>query len=380
MDQTPEKILPGQKLGLLGGGQLGRMFTIAARTMGYEVVVLDPDPDSPAGALATEHLCAPYDDEAALAQLAGMCAAATTEFENVPASSLAYLAGHIPVRPAPDAIHIARDRILEKRTLSEIGLPVVTHAVIEDAYDLASALEQISLPAILKTATLGYDGKGQVVINSAEELEPAHERLGRVSCVLEEMVPLQLEISVVLARSACGHIETYPAGENIHVNGILDMTIVPARIDESTARDADRMARMLAEELDYVGVLAVEFFIDRDGQLLINEIAPRPHNSGHYTLDACLTDQFQQQVRTLCGFHPGDTDLARPAVMINILGDAWQNGEPAWDVLLKQPNAYLHLYGKKEPRIGRKMGHFTCVGNNIEMILEISRNLHRAIR
>jgi len=372
-------ILPGAKLGLLGGGQLGRMFTIAARTMGYEVIVLDPDPDSPAGALASEHLCAAYDDPSALDYMASNCAAATTEFENVPATSLAYLAQHIPVRPSPDAIHIARDRILEKQTITDIGLPVTPYAVIENDRDLPAALDKVALPAILKTATLGYDGKGQVVIGSGTELEPAFQQLGGKPCVLEQMVDLEREISVVLARSACGHAETYPVGENRHVNGILDTTIVSARVDGSLARQADRMARMLAEELDYTGVLAVEFFVSRDGDLLINEIAPRPHNSGHYTLDACVTDQFQQQVRTLCGFRPGDTALTRSAVMVNILGDAWRNGAPAWDELLNQPGVFLHLYGKKEPRPGRKMGHFTCIGDDVDTLLQLAISLKDGI-
>jgi 5-(carboxyamino)imidazole ribonucleotide synthase len=372
-------ILPGATLGLLGGGQLGRMFTIAARTMGYEVMVLDPDVDSPAAAFASEHLCAPYDDKNSLAQLASKCAAVTTEFENVPASSLQAIAEHIPVRPSAAAIHIARDRILEKKTIREIGLDTVDYHVINGASDIETAIENIPLPAILKTATLGYDGKGQIVISDSSELEPAFQQLGTKPCVLEQRIDLACELSIVLARSVCGHIETFAVAENRHENGILDMSVIPARVKPEVSNKAEKMARILAEELDYCGVLAVEFFVDQENNLMINEMAPRPHNSGHYTLDACLTDQFQQQVRTLCGYRPGKTDLTSSAVMINILGDAWQQGMPAWDELLKNPGVFLHLYGKKEPRTGRKMGHFCCVGEEREDLLEQAEILKKLL-
>jgi 5-(carboxyamino)imidazole ribonucleotide synthase len=368
-------ILPGEKLGLLGGGQLGRMFTIAARTMGYDVVVLDPDHNSPAGALANEHMCAPYDDIESLNYLANTCSAVTTEFENVPASSLEHIMQKIPVRPGPDSIRIARNRILEKQAVRNIGLPTTNYYVIENDADLNQAIDKIQLPAILKTATLGYDGKGQVNIENSADLAPAYEELGRKPCVLEQRINLKCEVSVILARSDCGHVETYPIGENQHCNGILDITIVPGRVSDAVAVEAGKMARMLAEELNYIGVLAVEFFIDQDDHLMINEMAPRPHNSGHYTLDACLTDQFQQQVRTMCGFRPGDTTLTKPAVMVNILGDAWKNGEPHWGELLKAPGVFLHLYGKEEPRSGRKMGHYTCVGEKLEALLQQAKAL-----
>ena len=372
-------ILPGATLGLLGGGQLGRMFTIAARTMGYEVMVLDPDPESPAAAFATEHLCAPYTDAAALARLASGCAAVTTEFENVPATSLQSIAEHIPVRPSAENIHIARDRILEKKTIRDIGLDTVDYHVIQTESDLDHALQNISLPAILKTATLGYDGKGQIVISEAAELKKAYQKLGSTPCVLEQRIELACEISVVLARSVCGHIETFNAAENRHHNGILDISIIPARVGAEVASSAERMARMLAEELDYCGVLAVEFFVDKNDRLMINEMAPRPHNSGHFTLDASLTDQFQQQVRTLCGYRPGKTDLTSSAVMVNILGDAWEEGNPEWNELLKKPGVFLHLYGKKEPRTGRKMGHFTCVGDTVDDLLNQAYTLKKIL-
>lgn len=372
-------ILPGATLGLLGGGQLGRMFTVAARTMGYDVMVLDPDVDSPAAAFATVHLCAPYDDKDALARLASECAAVTTEFENVPAASLEAIALHTPVRPSADIIRIACNRILEKQTIRDFGLDTVNYHVIESNTDLDQALQQIPLPAILKTATLGYDGKGQVLISTPAELEPAYQQLGAGACVLEQRIDLACEVSVVLARSVCGHVETYTVAENQHKNGILDISIVPARVKPNVASSAEKMARILAEKLDYCGVLAVEFFVDQDDQLMINEIAPRPHNSGHYTLDACLTDQFQQQVRTLCGFRPGTTSLTSPAVMVNILGDAWEQGAPAWDKLLKNSGVFLHLYAKKEPRQGRKMGHYTCVGVEVEKLLDQAKSLQKEL-
>jgi 5-(carboxyamino)imidazole ribonucleotide synthase len=355
------------------------MFTIAARTMGYEVMVLDPDANSPAGAMASEHLCAAYDDEAALARLASQCAAVTTEFENVPATSLEYIEKHIPVRPSAATIHIARDRILEKQTLRKFGLDTVDYHVIEDESDLDKAILNVKLPAILKTATLGYDGKGQVVITEPSALRQAYHQLGAASCVLEQRIELACEISVILARSVCGHTETFAVAENRHKDGILDISIVPARVAPEITRSAEEMAHKLADKLDYTGVLAVEFFVDENDQLMINEMAPRPHNSGHFTLDACLTDQFQQQVRTLCGFRPGKPDLTGAAVMVNILGDAWQHGEPAWGKLLDGAGTFLHLYGKKEPRAGRKMGHFCCVGNDADSLLEQAEALKRSL-
>jgi 5-(carboxyamino)imidazole ribonucleotide synthase len=372
-------ILPGATLGLLGGGQLGRMFTMAARTMGYEVMVLDPDVNSPAAAIATVHLCAAYDDIDALNRLASECAAVTTEFENVPASSLETIAQHIPVRPSAATIRIARDRILEKQTIRDVGLDTVDYHVIQDESDLGTALRHINLPAILKTATLGYDGKGQIIISEPSELKTAFQQLGAKPCVLEQRIDLACELSVVLARSVCGHIETFTVAENRHENGILDTSIVPARVKPGIAASAEKMARILAEILDYCGVLAVEFFVDGNDRLMINEMAPRPHNSGHYTLDACLTDQFQQQVRTLCGYRPGKADLTSSAVMVNILGDAWEHGTPAWDELLQNPGVFLHLYGKKEPRAGRKMGHFTCAGSDVEKLLEQAESLKRVL-
>ena len=366
-------ILPGATLGLLGGGQLGRMFTAAARTMGYDVIVLDPDPQSPAAHFASQHLCADFHDEQALEQLANRCAAVTTEFENPPADSLAWLAQRIPVRPGASAVAIAQDRIREKTFFAENGFPVGSFAIIQSDADFDSVTESIQFPAILKTARFGYDGKGQVRVAMADSARAAFHAWRGVPCVLEQSLALKLEVSVVLARGDSGEIATFPVAENQHQNGILDISIVPARISNRLADQAQDIARRLAVDLDYCGILAIEFFIvdDQDGneELLINEIAPRPHNSGHYTIDACLTSQFEQQVRALCGLPLGPTSQHTAAVMVNLLGDVWKTNELAADVILIHPNAKLHLYGKRDARIGRKMGHYTLLGTDVESAL-----------
>ena len=376
-------ILPGSTIGLLGGGQLGRMFTAAARTMGYEVIVLDPDPLSPAAHFATEHLCADFHDQSALEQLAKRCAAVTTEFENPPADSLAWLAQRIPVRPGASAVAIAQDRMREKIFFAENGFPVGPFAIIQSQADIETAGRALQFPAILKTARFGYDGKGQARVSSLEALRETFLSWRAVPCVLEQLLPLKLEVSVVLARGEDGAIATFPAAENRHENGILDISIAPARISAQLAAQAQDIAERLAAKLDYCGVLAVEFFVveSEDGkeQLLINEIAPRPHNSGHYTIDACRTSQFEQQVRSLCGLPLGPTTQHTPAVMVNLLGDVWKNNVLASVKILQDPNVKLHLYGKREARVGRKMGHYTLLANDIEgalgAALEIKRHL-----
>jgi 5-(carboxyamino)imidazole ribonucleotide synthase len=361
-------ILPNAMLGILGGGQLGRMFTMAARAMGYRVTVLDPDPDSPAGSLADAHIVAGYDDLAALDRLAETSVSVTTEFENVPAESLRHLARKTRVSPSAESVAIAQDRVREKRYISDAGLTVAPFLAIESAEDLDQDLNG-HLPGILKLARLGYDGKGQIRIKTPEEAEAAFAQLGQKSCVLERLLNLRTEISVIVARTGPGEAITFPVAENRHESGILDISIVPARVGRDIAAQARDMALRLAEAMDYVGVLAVEFFVLENGDLCINEIAPRPHNSGHYTLDACLTSQFEQQVRTLCGLPPGDTRLLSPVVMVNLLGDIWRDDEPAWDKLLSEPNVVLHLYGKKTARIGRKMGHFNVLAEDAESAL-----------
>ena len=360
-------ILPGATLGILGGGQLGRLFVVAARTMGYAVVVLDPDRDCPAAQLADRHIHASYTDRYALERLARECMAITTEFENVPASSLEYLAGVRPVRPSGVALAITQDRILEKNFLKSNGFDIAPFAVVEQRQVLRAALKQVATPALMKLSRAGYDGKGQRWVRNLGEAEMAFENLGRKHCVLEACIAIQTEISVVIARDVEGRVVAYPPSENCHREGILDVSIVPARISPEIGERATQITIRIAELLEYCGVMAVEFFISQDGNLLINEIAPRPHNSGHYTLDACRTSQFEQQVRALCGLPLGDAGLLGPAVMVNLLGDLWCAGEaPPWDQVLRHPRAKLYLYGKREARPGRKMGHYTYLGESVE--------------
>ena len=373
------KVLPGSTIGMLGGGQLGRMFTVAARTMGYEVIVLDPDEDSPAGKLATDHVCASYDDQTALDYLAKTCDAVTTEFENVPASTLKTLATTCPVRPGAQAVTITQDRIHEKTFLRDQGFPTAPFAVIHALEDLQQGIEHVKTPAILKVSRFGYDGKGQFSLDTAEDVDTAWQSLNGEACVLEQRMPLDIEVSVVLARGLDGEVRTYPVAENIHKDGILDISIVPARIDDNLADKVLTLAKDIATALDYIGVMAVEFFIS-NGELLVNEIAPRPHNSGHYTLDACVTSQFEQQVRAVCGLPLGDTTQLTPVVMINMLGDIWHNGHnPDWNKLLDHPNIKLHLYGKREARPGRKMGHYNVVADTIDEALQLAQSTQQAL-
>ncbi len=365
-----QPILPPAMLGILGGGQLGRMFAVAAKTMGYRVTVLDPDGNAPAADYADVHLCAPFNDHAALKEMAETCAAITTEFENVNADSMRWLAQHVPVSPSGDCVAIAQDRIAEKSWIAKAGLATAPYLAIETVEGLNHDLTPY-LPGILKTARLGYDGKGQVRVKTAAEARAAYADLGGQPCVLEKMLPLELEVSAIVTRSSPHEVAVFPVAENRHAKGILDISIVPAQIDPALAAKAQQMALKLAEALDYVGVLAVEFFVLQGGELVVNEMAPRPHNSGHYTIDACVTSQYEQQVRAMCALHPGRTDLLSPIAMVNLLGDVWQadGGEPKWDVLMQAPNAHLHLYGKKEARPGRKMGHFCVLADSAEAAL-----------
>ncbi len=372
-------IEPGAWLGLLGGGQLGRMFTMAAQSMGYRVVVLDPGSHSPAGSVADAHIAADYLDPAGLEALAGRCAAVTTEFENVPADSLRYLARHCVVCPAADSVAVAQDRIAEKQFLVAAGLEVGPYKVVHGVSDLGEGVAHL-LPGILKRSRLGYDGKGQARVQRREELEEAFARLGGEPCVLEQLLPLQLELSCVVARGADAAVVDFPVAENQHAGGILDVSIVPARVS-AQLRDAARAgARRVAAKLDSRGVLCVEFFVLPDGRLLANEIAPRPHNSGHYSIDACVTSQFEQQVRVLCGMPLGDTGLHGPAVMVNLLGDLWGNGPPHWEHVLRHPRAKLHLYGKAEARRGRKMGHYTVLADGVEHALQTALEIRERLR
>jgi 5-(carboxyamino)imidazole ribonucleotide synthase len=370
-------IAPGATLGLLGGGQLGRMFTVAARTLGYRVTVLDPDPLSPAAEFATGHLNTAYTHPVSLDELAQTCAAVTTEFENAPAEALTALAARTVVRPSGDSVSVAQDRAREKGFFADHGFPLGPYAVVRTEADFAAALQRVKLPALLKTARFGYDGKGQAGIATPADLERVFAEWKRVPCILEERLTLDRELSVILARGADGEVAVFPVAENRHASGILDVTIAPARIPDALAKEATALATRLAAELQYVGVLAVEMFVV-GGKLLLNEIAPRPHNSGHYTMDACRTSQFEQQVRVLCGLPLGDPSQHTPAVMVNLLGDIWRGGgEPQWDAVLRHPGAHLHLYGKREARPGRKMGHVTVCEPTVERAYEVAMTIRR---
>lgn len=367
-EESIRVISPPAMLGMLGGGQLGRFFVIAAHELGYKVTVLDPDKNSPAGKIADVHLCTTYDDAVALKTMADTCASVTTEFENVPAATLEKLAESTIVRPNAQCVAIAQNRVLEKVFIKQAGLPVAPFAVINNAADLPDDSSEL-YPAILKVARFGYDGKGQARVKNQIEAQQAFAEFKHEVCVLEQMLPLDLEVSVVLARDVQGNIATFPTVENIHLNGILDMSVAPARCSEVTKANAQEIAKKLANQLNYVGVLGVEFFVVGN-RLLVNEIAPRPHNSGHYTIDACITNQFEQQVRVMTGLTLGDADLHSRAVMVNILGDSWvNNSEPAWSKALAHDNLKLHLYGKEEPRKARKMGHLTVIGQNAQAVL-----------
>ncbi len=366
-------IRPGATLGMLGGGQLGRMFTMRAQAMGFRVVVLDPDPDSPAGHVANRHLTAGYEDETALEEMARLAAAATVEFENVPTRALEFLAARIPVRPSAAALRSAQDRIEEKTFLSHHGFATAAWAPVHSRDELDQSLLEVGVPALLKTSRFGYDGKGQALVDGPDDAHAAFQRFGERACVLERRLDLERELSVVLARGADGSIAGFPVGENVHVNGILDTTTLPAGVTADLAAEAQRLAAGVAGALEYVGVLGVELFVADGGRLYVNEIAPRPHNSGHYTLDACVTDQFEQQVRTLCGLPLGDPRLLTPVCMINLLGDLWKDGEPRWERALSRPGVKLHLYGKQEARPGRKMGHLTCLAGTAKEALATAR-------
>jgi 5-(carboxyamino)imidazole ribonucleotide synthase len=370
-------IAPGAWLGMLGGGQLGRLFTMEAHNLGYRVMVLDPDPECPASHNADQHLCADYADRDALAALAARCAAVTTEFEGVPAASLAWLSAQCLVRPGAASVAVAQDRIAEKALLSQI-VGVVPYAVIRGDDDISRAQAAL-FPGILKTARMGYDGHGQAGVNDAAAALAAFAHCGRVPCVLEQRVEAVRELSVVLARDGRGAVKTYAVAENHHLNGILDCSIVPARCAATVARAAVDAAVAVAAALDYIGVMCLELFELADGRLVANEMAPRPHNSGHWTLDAAATSQFAQQVRVTAGLPLGDTRQRAPAVMINLLGDLWQGQAPDFSTVLADPDARLWLYGKAAARPRRKMGHFTCIDSSVAAALARARRLSEGL-
>lgn len=378
-------ILPPATLGMLGGGQLGRFFVAAAHEMGYRVWVLDPDPHSPAGRIAEHQIVAPYDDYAALDQLAETCAAISTEFENVPAGTLDYLAKFVVVRPSAAAVGVCQHRIAEKTFLREHELPHGAFAAIHSESDLRAASADL-FPGILKVSRFGYDGKGQAVVATCDEAIAAFQQLRSESCVLERKLRLDGELSIVLTRNEDGRIASFPAAGNSHRKGILDVSLVPPGVTPELRDNAAQFAAMIAERLAYIGTMAVEFFVV-DGRLLVNEMAPRPHNSGHYTLDACLSSQFEQQVRALCGLPLAATRAHSAAAMVNLLGDLWyENGpagtryrEPDWAVLYAFPALKLHLYGKHHARPGRKMGHFTVLDDDPQRACELAMKARAAL-
>jgi 5-(carboxyamino)imidazole ribonucleotide synthase len=381
---TPGFIAPGATLGVMGGGQLGRMFVHAAQQMGYATAVLDPDAASPAGLVSHHHVQADYLSEAGLAQLSQVAAAITTEFENVPAAALRQLAAQRPVAPSGEAVATCQDRALEKAHFVACGVPCAPHAPIETAAQLKAIADDL-LPGVLKTARLGYDGKGQVRVANRAELATAWAELRQVPCVLEKMLPLAYEVSVIVARGASGELVHFPLQQNLHRDGILAVTQVPAPdVTPAVQQQAIAAAEKVAATLAYVGVLCVEFFVLKDGSLVANEMAPRPHNSGHYTLDACDVSQFDLQVRTLT-----DAPLAAPrlhssAVMLNLLGDLWfaqgdAEATPSWDRVLALPGAHLHLYGKTSARKGRKMGHLTFTAATPQLAREAALQAARLL-
>jgi 5-(carboxyamino)imidazole ribonucleotide synthase len=355
------------------------MFTVAARTMGFRVLVLDPNPESPAGGIADRHIEADYEDPAGLDVLAQSCAVVTTEFENVPAAALTHLSTVVPVRPGAEALAVTQNRIAEKSFIRDRGLHTARFHSVRSAADLEPAFELVGAPALLKTSRLGYDGKGQAAVDSLAELRAAFQAFRGVECILEQRLTLEREVSVVLGRSATGAMAYFPVVENAHKNGILDTSMAPARVSPTLAKEAQSVAAALAGALNYEGVLGVEFFV-ADGRLLVNEIAPRPHNSGHYTLDACVTSQFEQQVRAITGLPLGAPDLESPAAMANLLGDLWQEGEPNWAAALENPRVKLHLYGKRVPRPGRKMGHLTALADTPEAALRAALDARARLR
>ncbi len=354
------QFLPGSTIGVMGGGQLGRMFAMAARPMGYRVEIFTPEAGGPASQFADRTLQADYRDQAAVRRFARRVDLLTFEFENIPTETIEWCAREVEVRPGGHILETAQHRLREKIFLRDHGFPVPQFRAVKSASELNSAVEQIGRGAILKTASWGYDGKGQQTISSRELGEVWNARAGG-ELILEKLIEFEKEISVIVARSPDGTSKVFPVAENAHRNHILDLTVVPANVSESTAKRAIALATEIAEKLELVGLLAVEMFVEQNGEVLVNEMAPRPHNSGHWSIEGCVTSQFEQHVRAVCGLALGATDLLRPAAMANLLGDLWQGGEPDWAAALSEPGMHLHLYGKHEARPRRKMGHLTAL-------------------
>lgn len=366
-------ILPGKTIGIIGGGQLGRMMALAAREMGYKIAVLDPTKDSPCAQVADIEIVASYDDLKAIQHLAEISDVVTYEFENIDYRCLQWLEKHAYLPQGSQLLNKTQNRFTEKSAIEKAGLPVATYRLVQTQEQLTEAIAELSYPSVLKTTTGGYDGKGQVVLRSEADVEKARKLANAAECILEKWVPFEKEVSVIVIRSVSGETKVFPVAENIHVNNILHESIVPARITEELSQKAIAYAKVLADELELVGTLAVEMFATANGEIYINELAPRPHNSGHYTLDACETSQFGQHIRAICNLPLGETNLLKPVVMVNILGEHIEG-------VLGQVNrligCYLHLYGKEEAKAQRKMGHVNILNDNIEVALEKAKSLH----
>ncbi|MFE6138768.1 5-(carboxyamino)imidazole ribonucleotide synthase [Bacillus sp. NPDC057893] len=366
-------ILPGKTIGIIGGGQLGRMMALAAKEMGYKIAVLDPTKHSPCAQVADVEVIASYDDLKAIQHLAEISDVVTYEFENIDYRCLQWLEKHAYLPQGSQLLNKTQNRFTEKNAIVKAGLPVASYKLVQNQDELSEAIAELSFPSVLKTTTGGYDGKGQVVLRCEADVERARELVSKAECILEKWVPFEKEISVIVTRSVSGETKVFPVAENIHVNNILHESIVPARITEELSRKGIEYAQVLADELKLVGTLAVEMFATADGEIYINELAPRPHNSGHYTLDACETSQFGQHIRAICNLPLGETNLLKPVVMVNILGE---HIEGVLGQVNRLTGCYLHLYGKEEAKAQRKMGHVNILNDNIEVALEKAKSLH----
>jgi 5-(carboxyamino)imidazole ribonucleotide synthase len=360
------RYLPGATIGLMGSGQLGRMFAVAARRMGYRVNVFSPEKDTPAGQFADREVTGSYEDESAVREFAKGLDLLTFEFENIPRQTVDWCAAECEVRPASSVLHTAQNRLREKDFLSQAGIPVGPYRAVRSASELNDAIRAIKTPAILKSAAFGYDGKGQRFIGQPVDAEEIWRERPGDELILEGAIDFEKEVSVIVARGPDGSMATFPVCENLHCNHILDITVVPARVSEAVEKSAAELARTIAQKMDLIGLLAVEMFLQRDGALLVNELAPRPHNSGHWTIEGCATSQFEQHVRAVCGLPLGSAQLLAPAAMANLLGDLWERGHPNWAAALAVTGVSLHLYGKHEPRPRRKMGHLTALTSTAE--------------
>jgi 5-(carboxyamino)imidazole ribonucleotide synthase len=375
---------PGKTIGVLGGGQLGRMLSHAATRLGYRVHIFEPSGPCPAGEVSAVEVNAPYTDVARLRDFVATCDVVTYEFENIPVAPLWEIEKTVQLHPHWNVLEVCQNRMREKSWLRKNGFPHVPFAEVEAGGDLAAAIKSIGLPCVVKTADFGYDGKGQLKVADEAGIQNATTSFSRQRAVVEKFIDFKCELSVIVARSSTGEARTFPVAENIHTRHILDFSIVPARVPDATRRQASELGIAIAEKIGLVGLLAVELFLTDRGELLVNELAPRPHNSGHTTMDACRTSQFEQHVRAICGLPLGDVTTV-PSVMVNILGDSWKwdgerwVGDPNWTALHASPDAKLHLYGKSEPRVGRKMGHFTVLGSSADAALERARTLKAAL-